>query len=504
VIAAASRWREGLSRHAQRVGQAEWRLLLAITTVLVALGSLAGLAGQYRPVGVLLIAAASVMALLDLRAACVLVALTSPVVSLAAINVGFHLLPSYVILAAGVLGALARREWRRIELMRADYLLLGFIAVAVIVTFATYGTAPNTTVLGAVGQNSPHLRAFAQLAAISAMVAVYFLFRAGGREVVKGSVRALLVAAGFVALYALYQALGQQLHLPYTYVNERRTVAELSPQLNYIRVNSSLPEASPLAQFMAIPLFLGLAWSLPRLRRPGWVTRLAAAGFALGAALIIGLSESKAAIIAVGLCAALLVFLAVPRLSGRRRFALIAISCLAVVAAVLVAVALRAPGGHASNVLASERYLRLGYWDSAVHIATTHPFGVGVGNFPFWYPLYAPLRGGVEYAPYVADAHSTVLDALAETGFLGGALYLLFPVALIVLGGRRARRAEGPERALLAALTTAYAAGALMHLTYSYAYFPFEWVLAGCVGAMVATSASRRAAPALEAPAASH
>jgi hypothetical protein len=484
---------------ASRVGQAEWRLLVALTTVLVVLGSLAGLAGHYRPVGVVLIAVASVVALLDLRAACVLVALTSPVVSLASIDVGFHLLPSYVILAAGVLGVLARREWRRIKLIRADYLLLGFIAVAVIVTLATYGTAPNTTVLGAVGQNSPHLRGFAQLAAIGTMVAVYFLFRAGGREVVEASVRALLVAGGFVAMYAVYQAIGQQLHLPYTYVNERRTVAELGQGLDYIRVNSSLPEASPLAQFMAIPLFLGAAWSLPWLRRPGWVRRLAAAGFALGAMLVIGLSLSKAGIVAVGLCAALLLFLTLRRLSRRRRLVLIAVTCLVVLGAGLVAVALRGPIGNPSNVLASERYVRLGYWDSAVQIAESHPFGVGVGNFPFWYPLYAPLRGGVEYAPYVADAHSTVLDALAETGFLGGALYLLFPVVLIVLGARRSRRVDGPERALLAGLTTAYAAGALMHLTYSYAYFPFEWVLAGCVGAMVATGAARPAPSAVEA-----
>jgi O-antigen ligase len=94
----------------------------------------------------------------------------------------------------------------------------------------------------------------------------------------------------------------------------------------------------------------------------------------------------------------------------------------------------------------------------------------------------------------VADAHSTLLDALAETGFLGGALFLMFPLTLVVLGVRRSRRLAGPERALLAALTTAYAAGTLMHLTYSYAYFPFEWVLAGCVGAMVATSVPREAA----------
>jgi O-antigen ligase len=132
----------------------------------------------------------------------------------------------------------------------------------------------------------------------------------------------------------------------------------------------------------------------------------------------------------------------------------------------------------------SETYIRVGYWIAAIQTAAHHPLGVGVGNFPFYYPQFAPLSVKYEYFSRIADAHNLFLEAAAETGIVGGLLFLGFVVGLLGRGVRLAAKAEPALRAVFLGLAAAYATGALMHLTYSYFYYPFEWVLAGLLGAI--------------------
>jgi O-antigen ligase len=147
-----------------------------------------------------------------------------------------------------------------------------------------------------------------------------------------------------------------------------------------------------------------------------------------------------------------------------------------------------------ADAIASERYVRVGYWLTAIDVSAAHPLGVGTGNFAFYYPHYASISPEYEFYARITDAHNWFLEAYAETGILGGSAFLAFTLTLVAAGisaGRRMATDEwGPS---LTALTVAFVIFCLMHLTYSFFYYPFEWVVAGLIAARVA--AARREAP---------
>jgi len=472
--------------HAERVACGAVGDLVRLAAALVAGGAVLGLLGLF-PVAFL--AAAALLArpaFTSTPAACVLVALTSPVVALGSLDVGFHLQLSYVLIAAGLAGAVWRREHRHVVWESQDLLLGGFVAIAAVVTFANVGLVPDTPVPGATGANSHALRGPAQLLAVVAMAGAYALLRAGVRQPAEllAVVRALLVATAGVALYAGYQVVGRVLDLPYTFINERRTLDALPQGDGYIRINSTLPEASPLAQFAAIALLVGVAW-LAAGGRARQVPRWVAGGVACGGALLVAATLSKAAFVAIGCCLPAMLFVLARGCRARVAIAVAGILGFALVS--LAVVALR--GADLGAALRSEESLRAGYWRAAAEIVERHPLGVGVGNYTFHYPLYAPLSRDYEYFVGIADAHNLYLEAFAETGVLGGLLLVAFVVTLLVRGIALARDIEDRVlQATLLALTFAFAVGVLMHLTSSFFYYPFEWVLAGAVGSGAAVA----------------
>src|SRR3954451_2383492 len=285
----------------QRIELAGWIDLTKLVAALVAVGVVSAAAGLYLFGFLLAIAPLGLLAFRNSRVACVLVALTSPLVSIGAVDVGFHLLPVDVLIACGLAGAVLRREWRGVRIHPVDFALAGFALFAVIVSAATFETAPEATVVGATGVNGPDLRSPAQLAALLLMMGVYVLFRLGirEREAIAAPVRGLVVSFAFAAVSGLYQFLARATGLPFAYVNDRRTLEEVLPQAGArlpIRINSTLPEASPFASFAFIVLALGAALLLVRdwkfMRRP------AARGLTLLALAILVITLSKAAIIA--------------------------------------------------------------------------------------------------------------------------------------------------------------------------------------------------------------
>jgi hypothetical protein len=482
----------------RRIALAGWTDLIKLVAVLVAVGVVTAGIGVY-PLGFLvMIAPLGLLAFRNSRVACVLVAMLSPFVSISAVDVGFHFLPVYVLIACGVAGALLRREWRGVQLHPVDFALAGFAVLAIIISTATFGTAPSSTVLGATGVNSPGLRSPAQLAALLLMMGLYVLFRLGirEREAIAAPVRGLLVTFVFAAAYGLYQGLARSLGLPFGYVNERRSIDEALPQGGGhapIRINSTLPEASPFASFAFIALVVGAAVLLVRdvkfMRRP------AAIGLTALALVILLVTLSKAAILAALITLPLLLTLRRRSVSAVRFRLLVAAAGAALLLLTLGAIALRTPDAlsNPTNLAAGERYVRVGYWETSLNIAAAHPLGVGVGNYTFYYPRYAPLSAKYEYFPVVADSHSWYLEALAETGVLGGICFALFAFSLPIAVLRRSEQ-DGEQRHIIRALAVAWLAVALMHLTYSYFYYPFEWVLAGLVA--VALSLRRREASA--------
>jgi O-antigen ligase len=482
-----------VDRLAALIAAAAWRPLLVITGAAVAIGTVAGMLGIYRVAFVVGLLPFALAAYRNLAAGSVLIALSSPVVALGSISAGFHVLPCYVFVLASLAGLLVRRELRHFEPRPWDWLLLAFLLVAATVSVANLGAVPHSTVIGAGGVNGPDVRSIAQLAAIAMMGALYLVLRtalrAPGR--VEALARALVVATGFVAAYALYQAIGRQLGLPYVYVNARRSLSSLPNGNDYFRVNSTLTEAAPLAQFMLIGLLLGLAWLRGGEARPAWMTARTAAALCVAAAVIMGATLSIAAWVACSLLAPLVLALSARR--WRWRIGLGAVATLLVVVLVVVP-HFRSNMGVAANaggdVVRAQRYVREGYWIAALESVRHHPLGVGVGNFPFYYPLYAPLDPRYEYQVGLADAHNLFLDVAAETGVAGFALFAAFFLALLyagfrsVLAGARARARSDPLPNIGLAATAALAGGLLMQLTYSYAYYPFVWVLAAIVGSL--------------------
>jgi O-antigen ligase len=366
-------------------------------------------------------------------------------------------------------------------------LLIAFLGVAAAVTLANVDTAPMSNVVGAVGANARGFRPLAQLAALLLMGGVYGLFRVSvrSREDLDTVLRALIVGAAFVGAFALYQVGAREFGLPYGFVNERRPV-ELVTSTDIVRVNSTLTEPSPLAQFMSIFVAIGLAWTLLR-TRPAWLPRWAPPVLLLGGGLVLVATLSKAGLVANALLLPVLAVLCLrmrPRPPRGRAYAVAATALVVVFGGLLT---IRAPNIFTSpgSVLASERYVREGYSLVAWDIMRDRPLGVGVGNYTFYFPVHDSVFSNYEYNDQVVDAHNWFLEAGAETGVLGGICFLGFVLLLIVRGLRAALRSADKALAASAlALTISFAVGATMHLTYSYFYFPFEWVLAGLVGSL--------------------
>jgi len=108
-------------------------------------------------------------------------------------------------------------------------------------------------------------------------------------------------------------------------------------------------------------------------------------------------------------------------------------------------------GGDVLDPTASGRYK---YWQSAWRASESAPLlGIGPGTFEFWY-LRDEERGG----GFARDAHSFLLEALAELGIVGLLLIGGFALAVLAIGTVRALRAPPELRVVLAAATAGCAA----------------------------------------------
>lgn len=87
----------------------------------------------------------------------------------------------------------------------------------------------------------------------------------------------------------------------------------------------------------------------------------------------------------------------------------------------------RASGGSAEEGIDASAMGRLYAWEAAFRMALSHPlFGVGLDNFYSNYYFYSAHWDGLNHA-----VHSTWFGVLAETGFLGLMLFIIFISSLI-------------------------------------------------------------------------
>jgi putative inorganic carbon (hco3(-)) transporter len=133
---------------------------------------------------------------------------------------------------------------------------------------------------------------------------------------------------------------------------------------------------------------------------------------------------------------------------------------------------------------------------AAVDMFADHPLlGVGVANYPVRYQEYSQEIGldtrTTERAP-----HSLYLEALAETGVIGGAV--LFGVLWLALSGAwRARRAlSGTDRVLVEGAFLAICGYLLAGLFLHAAYPRYLWIVVGLGFAARRLSEAAEAQPA--------
>jgi putative inorganic carbon (HCO3(-)) transporter len=142
---------------------------------------------------------------------------------------------------------------------------------------------------------------------------------------------------------------------------------------------------------------------------------------------------------------------------------------------------------------------RLHFWRVATRIASDRPFGVGLRRFDRAYDDYDFLQGGFGRGRSV---HSSHFQVLAETGYLGFALWVaLFSYALVACirvryAAARASWLDADERAYFRVFATALAASMVAFLAggafIALANNDLTWLTFGAVAAMQRQFVARR------------
>ncbi len=140
--------------------------------------------------------------------------------------------------------------------------------------------------------------------------------------------------------------------------------------------------------------------------------------------------------------------------------------------------------------------LRFTYWRVAARIFADNPLnGVGLGAMEWAYPAYQRIGDGD-----VREAHNGYLQALAETGILGGGLLILFWSAVVLCAARAVIREEDrQERILLAGLFTgilAFLGQAFIDINFQHPSLMFyAFMITGIFFARVALRRTLSTAP---------
>ena len=246
------------------------------------------------------------------------------------------------------------------------------------------------------------------------------------------------------------------------------------------RAYGTFEQPNPYAGFLGLiwPLAAGLAWAMAarvwpkvRARAQGWGWEFA--GLAVLATItlmiVVGLyvSASRGAWLgaaAAGLAMALflsrrlrrglpLVVLALAAAWGLWQAGLLPASLTSRLASVADFVNVTDVRGVNINDANFALVERLAHWQAAVTMAEEHPWlGVGLGNYATAYPAVRLLN----WPNALGHAHNIYLNALAETGLVGLAAYVLLWAWVVALTIRVLKRTTGLERGLALGLMGAW------------------------------------------------
>lgn len=212
---------------------------------------------------------------------------------------------------------------------------------------------------------------------------------------------------------------------------------------------------------------------LSRTIRREWLAIYISSALAMCAGIV--LSASRGGVLAL---AAEVVFLAViaipnfissPREGGNRRLAAVVRAAAALVlgfGAIIGSLFLVGSEGLVGNITqsqsevkgelpANERFSRRDIWGATANLIKDHPMlGVGLGAYQFAYTRYDQSSGNQR----VEQSHNDYLQIVADAGFVGGAIALLFVLLLFIKGFSAAQSRDRQKRAIvLGALTGCFA-----------------------------------------------
>ena len=266
--------------------------------------------------------------------------------------------------------------------------------------------------------------------------------------------------------------------------------AYYSTSLDGIRARTTFKDPNIFGGVLAAAAALGipLAAAERRFFRAAFLWAAVAA-----AAIGVAMSLSRGAFL--GLALGSLVAVCIAPMRWTVRIALIAAG---LAAAFLLLTVVLSPGWVAAKITGiasndSARY-RIYLANSAWHIFSAHPFGVGPGNFDQAIGAYRDPRVPAN----LLESHTTYLTILVEDGFLG----LIGIVAAVTVAlWSAAKTALGKVPAELRTLASAALAGLVVlvvqSMTYSLDTSKFFWFL---IGASLAVASIARGAKAREVP----
>lgn len=130
--------------------------------------------------------------------------------------------------------------------------------------------------------------------------------------------------------------------------------------------------------------------------------------------------------------------------------------------------------------------IRLDAYEVAVRLASTHPLGVGPGNFRFYYAQETGRAAGTELV-----VHNTFLDIAVELGWLALPLFLFYLWLSFARLGHANRLGKGPpDFAMAVRVALVIAVVSAMSLSQQYS-MPF-WLFGGLATAMWAEGRDER------------
>ena len=220
-----------------------------------------------------------------------------------------------------------------------------------------------------------------------------------------------------------------------------------------LRPRGTFDNTNFFAEFMAVAGVLCLSRFLAKGERAGNRT-VGAVGALLFLGAALALSASRAVFLAAAPAVGLLLLWRFGWRKGVKLFLAGGIPVLALL------------GYQAAARFASTdpyNYSRLAMWRSAARIFRSHPFGVGLGGYKyFWFATQPPVEGAfVKYGRYAATSHNEFLEVLTGLGAAGLVLFLLVLLVPVVRAARGFREIEEGRKPAAAGVAAALAVSGL-------------------------------------------